>query len=167
MCHWEEVIQNNVHQFNTSRCADDNNCVCVCVCNRNSFQCGVMSLRRLNYDRMELERRREESQMELQGNNHPVDLWTKYKLCSIHLHILNSRWTSFISEVLVWSNERVISWVQAIGLKEYSGNLYESGVHGALMALDETFDHNALALLLQIPTQNTQVHSQVSPTCTF
>lgn len=48
--------------------------VCVCVCNRNSFQCGVMSLRRLNYDRMELERRREESQMELQGNNHPVDL---------------------------------------------------------------------------------------------
>lgn len=49
-------------------------CVCVCVCNRNSFQCGVMSLRRLNYDRMELERRREESQMELQGNNHPVDL---------------------------------------------------------------------------------------------
>lgn len=53
----------------------------------------------------------------------------------------------------------MISWVQAIGLKEYSGNLYESGVHGALLALDETFDHNALALLLQIPTQNTQVHA--------
>lgn len=63
-------------------------------------------------------------------------------------------------DVLVWSNERVISWVQAIGLKEYSGNLYESGVHGALLALDETFDHNALALLLQIPTQNTQVHAE-------
>lgn len=59
--------------------------------------------------------------------------------------------------MLVWSNERVISWVQAIGLKEYSSNLYESGVHGALLALDEMFDHNALALLLQIPTQNTQV----------
>lgn len=51
----------------------------------------------------------------------------------------------------------MISWVQAIGLKEYSSNLYESGVHGALLALDEMFDHNALALLLQIPTQNTQV----------
>ncbi|XP_068438501.1 liprin-alpha-1 isoform X9 [Clinocottus analis] len=95
---------------------------------RNSFQCGVMSLRRLNYDRKELERRREESQMDMQ-------------------------------EVLVWSNERVISWIQAIGLKEYSGNLFESGVHGALLALDETFDHNALALLLQIPTQNTQARS--------
>ncbi|XP_076011773.1 liprin-alpha-1 isoform X2 [Genypterus blacodes] len=95
---------------------------------RNSFQCGVMSLRRLNYDRTELERKREECQQE-------------YK------------------DVLVWSNERVISWVQAIGLKEYSSNLYESGVHGALLALDETFDHNNLALLLQVPTQNTQARA--------
>ncbi|KAM3877196.1 liprin-alpha-1 isoform 4-T4 [Diretmus argenteus] len=97
---------------------------------RNSFQCGVMCLRRLNYDRNELERRREEAQLEHQD-----------------------------SDVLVWSNERVINWVQAIGLKEYSGNLYENGVHGALLALDETFDHNALALLLQIPMQNTQARA--------
>ncbi|XP_036440945.1 liprin-alpha-1 isoform X17 [Colossoma macropomum] len=95
---------------------------------RNSFQCGVMCLRRLNYDRKELERRREESQVEVQ-------------------------------DVLVWSNERVIKWVQLIGLKEYANNLLESGVHGALMALDETFDHNTLALLLQIPTQSTQARA--------
>uniref|UniRef100_A0A3Q2TIR7 PTPRF interacting protein alpha 1 n=1 Tax=Fundulus heteroclitus TaxID=8078 RepID=A0A3Q2TIR7_FUNHE len=95
---------------------------------RNSFQCGVMCLRRLNYDRKELERRREESLLELR-------------------------------DVLVWTNERVIGWVQAIGLKDYSSNLYESGVHGALLALDETFDHNSLALLLQIPTQNTQARA--------
>ncbi|XP_071770087.1 liprin-alpha-1 isoform X1 [Centroberyx gerrardi] len=101
---------------------------------RNSFQCGVMCLRRLNYDRKELERRREDAQLEVQGS-------------------------ATVSDVLVWSNERVVSWVQAIGLKEYSGNLYESGVHGALLALDETFDHNALALLLQIPTQNTQARA--------
>ena len=62
-----------------------------------------------------------------------------------------------VSDVLVWSNERVISWVQAIGLKEYANNLLEIGIHGALLALDETFDHNTMALLLQIPTQNTQV----------
>uniref|UniRef100_A0A3Q2XUK5 PTPRF interacting protein alpha 1 n=1 Tax=Hippocampus comes TaxID=109280 RepID=A0A3Q2XUK5_HIPCM len=95
---------------------------------RNSFQCGVMCLRRLNYDRKELERRREESQLEF-------------------------------NDVLVWSNERLINWVQAIGLKEYSANLYESGVHGALLSLDETFDHNTLALLLQIPTQSTQARA--------
>ncbi|KAK3548721.1 hypothetical protein QTP70_018473, partial [Hemibagrus guttatus] len=95
---------------------------------RNSFQCGVMCLRRLNYDRKELEKRREESQLEAK-------------------------------DVLVWSNERLVKWVQLIGLKEYGHSLQESGVHGALVALDETFDHNTLALLLQIPTQNTQARS--------
>lgn len=64
---------------------------------------------------------------------------------------------SFPTDVLVWSNDRVIRWILSIGLKEYANNLVESGVHGALLALDETFDFNALALLLQIPTQNTQV----------
>ncbi|XP_048118905.1 liprin-alpha-1-like isoform X17 [Alosa alosa] len=95
---------------------------------RNSFQCGVMCLRRLNYDRKELERRREDAQLE-------------------------------IKDVLVWSNERVISWVQAIGLKEYANNLLDNGVHGALISLDETFDYNAMALLLQIPMQNTQARA--------
>ncbi|MEQ2165889.1 hypothetical protein GOODEAATRI_021820 [Goodea atripinnis] len=35
-------------------------------------------------------------------------------------------------DLLVWTNERVITWVQAIGLKEYSSNLYESGARAAL-----------------------------------
>lgn len=58
---------------------------------------------------------------------------------------------------MVWSNERVMCWLQLIGLKEFANNLAESGVHGALLALDDTFDCSDLALLLQIPTQNTQV----------
>lgn len=60
-------------------------------------------------------------------------------------------------DVLVWTNDQVVHWVQSIGLRDYAGNLQESGVHGALLALDENFDHNTLALVLQIPTQNTQV----------
>ena len=60
-------------------------------------------------------------------------------------------------DVLVWTNDQVVHWVQSIGLRDYAGNLHESGVHGALLALDENFDHNALALVLQIPMQNTQV----------
>lgn len=60
--------------------------------------------------------------------------------------------------MLVWTNEQVIHWVVSIGLREYSGNLLESGVHGALVALDETFDYSSLALILQIPMQNTQVN---------
>ncbi|CAI9555232.1 unnamed protein product, partial [Staurois parvus] len=92
---------------------------------RVSLHYGIMCLKRLNYDRKDLERRREESQNQ-------------------------------IKDVMVWSNERVMCWVQSIGLKEYANNLHESGVHGALIALDDTFDFNDLGLLLQIPTQNTQ-----------
>lgn len=54
-------------------------------------------------------------------------------------------------------------WVQTLGLKEYAHNLRESGVHGALLALDDTFDYTDLALLLQIPNQNTQVGSLLYP----
>ncbi|GCB79444.1 hypothetical protein scyTo_0015979 [Scyliorhinus torazame] len=61
-----------------------------------------------------------------------------------------------LKDVMVWTNDRMMGWVQDIGLKEYSSNLQESGVHGSLIALDDTFDHNDVALLLQIPMQNTQ-----------
>lgn len=35
--------------------------------NRKSLHCGIMALKRLNYDRIELERRREEGQNEIKG----------------------------------------------------------------------------------------------------
>lgn len=54
-----------------------------------------------------------------------------------------------------------MQWICAIGLKEYADNLLESGIHGAVIALDEAFDHNSLALALQIPTQNRFVSSTV------
>lgn len=60
-------------------------------------------------------------------------------------------------DVLVWTNERVIKWCDSIGLKDYSYNLIESGVHGAVIALDDSFDASQMALALQIPTQNLQV----------
>ena len=60
----------------------------------------------------------------------------------------------------------MIRWILSIGLKEYANNLVESGVHGALVALDETFDFSALALLLRIPKQNTQVCCRAGPALT-
>lgn len=115
---------------------------------RTSLQYGISCLKRLNYDRTALEERRKGSE-------------------------------NAVADVLVWSNDRVIRWVNNIGLKvslsiaenlfvdiyqfynsfsqEYGNNLLESGVHGALLALDESFDANSMALALQIPTQNTQV----------
>ncbi|KAJ2950870.1 hypothetical protein O0L34_g5229 [Tuta absoluta] len=59
-------------------------------------------------------------------------------------------------DVLVWTNERLQRWLISINLKEYANNLVESGVHGALISLDDNFDANSMALALQIPTQNTQ-----------
>ena len=67
----------------------------------------------------------------------------------------------FCEDVMVWSNERVIRWVQSIGLKEFSDNLIQSGVHGSLVALDESFDHNSLTFALQIPTNNLQARPPV------
>ncbi|XP_056125785.1 liprin-alpha-4 isoform X11 [Rhinichthys klamathensis goyatoka] len=92
---------------------------------RASLHYGIMCLKRLNYDRKELERRREDFQHD-------------------------------IKDTLVWTNDHVMQWIQTIGLKEYCNNLLECGVHGALIALDETFDFCSLALILQIPMQNTQ-----------
>lgn len=54
--------------------------------------------------------------------------------------------------------------IMFVPLQEYANNLIESGVHGSLIALDESFDHNALALALQIPTQNTQVSTHLPAT---
>ncbi|KAJ8686176.1 hypothetical protein QAD02_021970, partial [Eretmocerus hayati] len=92
---------------------------------RTSLQYGISCLKRLNYDRQQLEDRRRMSE-------------------------------GAIVDVIVWTNDRCIRWVQSIGLKEYANNLFESGVHGALIALDESFDANNFALHLQIPTQNIQ-----------
>jgi len=60
------------------------------------------------------------------------------------------------SDVLVWSTDRVMKWADSVGLKDYANNLKESGVHGALIALDDNFDGNSFALALQIPTQHAQ-----------
>ena len=59
-------------------------------------------------------------------------------------------------DVLVWSNDRVIKWLNSSGLKEYSNNLIESGVHGALIALDDNFDSMQMAICLKIPATNMQ-----------
>lgn len=64
--------------------------------------------------------------------------------------------------MLVWTNEDVISWVDHVGLGEYAPHLKESGVHGGVIALDNDFDHEKLALALQIPQTNPEVCARSS-----
>ncbi|XP_038232648.1 kazrin isoform X5 [Dermochelys coriacea] len=53
---------------------------------------------------------------------------------------------------LVWTNQRVLKWVRDIDLKEYADNLTNSGVHGALLILEPTFNAEAMATALGIPS---------------
>uniref|UniRef100_A0A8C7Q8J3 PPFIA binding protein 2a n=1 Tax=Oncorhynchus mykiss TaxID=8022 RepID=A0A8C7Q8J3_ONCMY len=59
------------------------------------------------------------------------------------------------SEVIQWSNHRVMEWLRAVDLAEYAPNLRGSGVHGGLIILELRFSSETLAMLLNIPPQKT------------
>jgi len=92
---------------------------------KSSMLFGIQCLKRLNYNKKELESRREKC---LDQNK----------------------------DVLVWSNQRVIRWLQSIGLGDYTSHLPKSGIHGAMIALDASFDSQSLALYMQIPNNKLQ-----------
>uniref|UniRef100_A0A8C2IWU1 PPFIA binding protein 2a n=1 Tax=Cyprinus carpio TaxID=7962 RepID=A0A8C2IWU1_CYPCA len=59
------------------------------------------------------------------------------------------------SEVVQWSNHRVMEWLRSVDLAEYAPNLRGSGVHGGLIILEPRFHSETLAMLLNIPPQKT------------
>ncbi|XP_055011182.1 liprin-beta-2b isoform X2 [Boleophthalmus pectinirostris] len=59
------------------------------------------------------------------------------------------------SEVVQWSNHRVMEWLRSVDLAEYAPNLRGSGVHGGLIMLEPRFSSDTLAMLLNIPPQKT------------
>ncbi|CAH8555244.1 unnamed protein product [Heterobilharzia americana] len=99
---------------------------------RTSLLYGIVCLKRLNYDRLELERRQREAA-------HPDSI-----------------------DLLVWSCERVQAWLDEIGLKEYAPNLNGSGVHGGVIGLHPDLNAQQLALTLQIPTSNTSARATLA-----
>ncbi|KAL7399103.1 hypothetical protein ABVT39_020323 [Epinephelus coioides] len=58
---------------------------------------------------------------------------------------------------LVWTSHRVIKWVKDIDLKEFAESLQSSGVHGAVMVLDPTFNTDSMATALGIPSNKHMV----------
>uniref|UniRef100_A0A803XV51 SAM domain-containing protein n=1 Tax=Meleagris gallopavo TaxID=9103 RepID=A0A803XV51_MELGA len=84
--------------------------------------------------------------------------------CAIHVLHINSfnphclrRRPSNVSpsEVVQWSNHRVMEWLRSVDLAEYAPNLRGSGVHGGLIILEPRFNGDTLAMLLNIPPQKT------------
>ncbi|XP_063800566.1 liprin-beta-2 isoform X1 [Pseudophryne corroboree] len=59
------------------------------------------------------------------------------------------------SEVVQWSNHRVMEWLRSVDLAEYAPNLRGSGVHGGLIILEPRFNSDTLAMLLNIPPEKT------------
>ncbi|XP_041712845.2 kazrin-A-like [Coregonus clupeaformis] len=51
---------------------------------------------------------------------------------------------------LVWTCHRVVKWVRDIDLKEFADSLQNSGVHGAVMVLDPSFNMDSMATALGI-----------------
>ncbi|CAG07016.1 unnamed protein product, partial [Tetraodon nigroviridis] len=62
---------------------------------------------------------------------------------------------------IVWTSHRVIKWIKDIDLKEFADNLQGEGIHGALMALDPSFDTEALAKALRIPGHKHMLHQHL------
>uniref|UniRef100_A0A3Q1JXK8 SAM domain-containing protein n=1 Tax=Anabas testudineus TaxID=64144 RepID=A0A3Q1JXK8_ANATE len=59
---------------------------------------------------------------------------------------------------IVWTCHRVMKWIRDIDLKEYADNLQGKGIHGAVMALDPSFDTDAMAKALGIPSNKHMLH---------
>ncbi|XP_019911193.2 kazrin, periplakin interacting protein b isoform X3 [Esox lucius] len=59
---------------------------------------------------------------------------------------------------VVWTSNRVMKWIKDIDLKEYADSLQGRGVHGAVLALDLSFDADAMAVALGIPSHKHMLH---------
>uniref|UniRef100_A0A3P9LFH1 SAM domain-containing protein n=1 Tax=Oryzias latipes TaxID=8090 RepID=A0A3P9LFH1_ORYLA len=59
---------------------------------------------------------------------------------------------------VVWTCHRVMKWIRDIDLKEFADNLQGKGVHGAVIALDPSFDTDAMAKALGIPNNKHMLH---------
>lgn len=81
------------------------------------------------------------------------------RLNKFHPHCLRRRPTDEPyengTEVMLWTNHRVMDWLRSVDLSEYAPNLRGSGVHGALMTLENRFTSETLATLLSIPASKT------------
>ena len=51
----------------------------------------------------------------------------------------------------MWTAEQVVLWAKSAGLEEFAPSLHGSGVHGGVIALDDSFDAEALAMAMNIP----------------
>ncbi|KAA0713982.1 Kazrin-A [Triplophysa tibetana] len=67
------------------------------------------------------------------------------------------------TDSMVWTCHRVVKWIKEIDLKEFADNLQNSGVHGAVMVLDSSFNSDTMATALCIPSSKHMQQLGLSP----
>ncbi|XP_076845812.1 kazrin-A isoform X2 [Brachyhypopomus gauderio] len=66
------------------------------------------------------------------------------------------------TDPVVWSCQRIMKWLRDIDLKEFADTLQNSGVHGAVMVLDPSFNTDTMATALGIPGNKHMVRQHLS-----
>ncbi|TRZ02693.1 hypothetical protein DNTS_022670 [Danionella cerebrum] len=66
------------------------------------------------------------------------------------------------TDPVVWSCQRIIKWMKEIDLKEFADSLQNSGIHGALMVFDPSFNSDTMATALCIPGSKHMVRQHLS-----
>ncbi|XP_041837147.1 kazrin-A-like [Melanotaenia boesemani] len=61
-------------------------------------------------------------------------------------------------DTIVWTCHRVAKWIRDIDLKEFADNLQGKGIHGAVMALDQSYNTDVMAKALGIPSNKHMLH---------
>ncbi|KAK6618484.1 hypothetical protein RUM43_013677 [Polyplax serrata] len=82
---------------------------------------------------------------------HGIHLLRMMKYDRQALAVRRHQCESVDADPLVWTNQRFIKWARNIDLCEYSDNLKDSGVHGALVVLEPSFNGDTMATALGIP----------------
>uniref|UniRef100_A0A0B7B8G1 SAM domain-containing protein n=1 Tax=Arion vulgaris TaxID=1028688 RepID=A0A0B7B8G1_9EUPU len=82
---------------------------------------------------------------------HAVELLRRIEFNKEKLYQRRNLCESKDTDLIVWTNERLMKWIRSIDLGEYSENLTEGGLHGAVMVLEPSFNADTLASILGIP----------------
>ena len=59
----------------------------------------------------------------------------------------------------------MVAWAESVGLEEFAQSLHGSGVHGGVIALDDSFDAEALAMAMKIPQHLHDVSDELPSLC--
>ncbi|KAA3677627.1 uncharacterized protein DEA37_0008400 [Paragonimus westermani] len=62
------------------------------------------------------------------------------------------------ANLLIWTNERVAVWLKSLGLQDFTRGIDGTGLHGAYMVLDPTFDVYRLMKHLHLPANIAAAH---------